>query len=145
MALDGLAVSALAFEMNSCLSGLRIDKIHQPEKDELIISLHGTGGSYRLLLSASANVARACITNQSRQNPAAAPMFCMLLRKHLAGGKLACAVQPGFERIIEFKIEAKNDFGDIVVKSLIIEIMGRHSNIILVDGNCPTFTEPTGA
>lgn len=135
MALDAVCINALAAEFNSSLLGLRIDKIYQPENDELIITLHAAGVQKKLLLSANANIPRACFTSLSKENPASPPMFCMLLRKHLANGKIAEVFQPNFERIIEFKIEAKNDFGDIVVKTLIIEIMGRHSNIILVDEN----------
>lgn len=132
MALDALCVKALTAEFKSKLNGLRIDKIYQPENDELIFSLHAPGASFKLLLSANANIPRACITDESRENPATPPMFCMLLRKHLINGKIVDVVQPGFERIIEFSIETKNEFGDTVIKTLIIEIMGRHSNIILV-------------
>ena len=135
MALDALCVKALVCEFNKKLSGLRLDKIYQPESDELIISLHGPKKAEKLLLSANANIPRACLTKETRENPSAPPMFCMLLRKHLAGGKLIKAKQPDFERVIEFKIETKNDFGDLVTKTLVIEIMGRHSNIILLDEN----------
>ena len=134
MALDGLAVCALTKEFQE-LVGLRIDKIYQPEHDEILITLHGFGSSRRLLLTANANVARACYTEEGKPNPAQPPMFCMLLRKHIGGGKLASVRQPGFERVIEFGVETYNDLGDEVVKTLVIEMMGRHSNIILVDEN----------
>lgn len=135
MALDGVAVCALTKEFQEKLTGLRIDKIYQPEHDEIHITLHGFGQSYRLLLTANANVARACFTDSAKPNPTQPPMFCMLLRKHLGGGKVTAVRQPGFERVIEFSVETYNELGDAVVKTLVIEIMGRHSNIILLDEN----------
>ncbi|MBR5156400.1 MAG: NFACT family protein [Clostridia bacterium] len=135
MALDGVAVCALVKEFDEKLVGLRIDKIYQPEHDEIHITLHGFGNNYRLLLTANANVARACFTEDSKPNPTQPPMFCMLLRKHLGAGKISAVHQPGFERVIEFCIETYNELGDIVVKTLVVELMGRHSNIILVDEN----------
>lgn len=135
MALDGVAVCALTKELNEKLTGLRIDKIYQPEHDEIHITLHGFGQNYRLLLTANANVARVCFTERAKPNPTQAPMFCMLLRKHLGGGKISEVRQPDFERVIEFHIAAYNELGDEVVKKLIVEMMGRHSNIILVDEN----------
>lgn len=133
MALDGVAVCALTKELKEKLIGLRIDKIYQPEHDEIHITLYGFGNSYRLLLTANANVARVCFTNTAKPNPAQPPMFCMLLRKHLSGGKVVGVFQPDFERAVEFNIASYNELGDEVIKTLIIEIMGRHSNIILLD------------
>ncbi len=133
MALDGLAVCALTRELSEKLTGLRIDKIHQPEHDEIHISIFGFGNSYRLLLTANANVARVSFTEGGKQNPAQPPMFCMLLRKHLGGGKIVKVSQPEFERVIEFYIETYNELGDLVTKKLVAELMGRHSNIILTD------------
>lgn len=135
MALDACFISALVCEFNDSLTGARIDKIYQPEGDEIILSLHSPTVSEKLLLSANANIPRAHFTSLSKENPLSPPMFCMLLRKHIQNGKLKEVCQPDFERIIEFKIETLNDFGDTVIKSLIIEIMGRHSNIILLDEN----------
>lgn len=133
MALDGVAVCALVKEFQEKLMGLRIDKIYQPEHDEIHILFRGLGKSYRLLLTANANVARACFTDEVKPNPAQPPMFCMLLRKQIGGGKVVEVCQPGMERVIEFYIETYNELGDEVVKTLVVEIMGRHSNIILVD------------
>lgn len=133
MALDGIAVYALANEFNTVLEGARADKIYQPECDEIVISFRGRGGSYKLLLSANASNPRAHFINTAKKNPLTAPMFCMLLRKHLSGGRLIKVFQPGFERCLEFWIESYTELGDLTVKRLIIEIMGRHSNIILTD------------
>ena len=133
MALDGLAVCALTRELGEKLTGLKIDKIHQPEHDEIHINLFGFGNSYRLLLTANANVARVSFTEGGKQNPAQPPMFCMLLRKHIGGGKIVKVSQPEFERVIEFYIETYNELGDLVTKKLVAELMGRHSNIILAD------------
>lgn len=133
MALDGIAVHALAHEMNDVLSGARVDKIHQPEKDEITVTFRSRGGAYKLLLSASASNPRAHFTDTAKKNPMTAPMFCMFLRKHLSGGKLVKVVQPGFERCLEFWIESYTELGDLTVKRLIIEIMGRYSNIVLTD------------
>ena len=135
MALDGLSVCALAQEFAKKLCGARLDKIYQPEHDEIHITMHGGGERFRLLLTANANVARACFTEEAKPNPEQPPVFCMLLRKHIGGGKLVEVLQPDFERILEFRIETYNELGDLVTKTLVIEMMGRHSNIILVDEN----------
>lgn len=131
MALDGITVAALTEEINLRLTNLRIDKIYQPEHDEIHLTFRGPGESHRLLLTANPNVVRACFTGQAKSNPAVPPMFCMLLRKHLQGGRFTGAHQPGFERIIQIGIESYNELGDLTQKQLIIEMMGRHSNIIL--------------
>lgn len=135
MALDTLAVCCLVRELESALASARIDKIHQPERDEILISFRAYQEHYRLVLSASAAHPRVHFTNTQKENPAAPPMFCMLLRKYLAGGKVAAVTQPHFERIIQFDIESYNELGDLTVKKLIVELMGRHSNIILVSEN----------
>ena len=135
MALDGLAVAALAREFQEKLIDKRIDKISQPEHDELLITLHGFGGSCRLLLSANANVARASLTGAGKKNPAQAPLFCMLLRKHIGSGRITGVSQPGLERVLEFAVETRSELGDLVTKTLVIEMMGRHSNIMLLDEN----------
>ena len=133
MPLDGIVVNCLTHEFNQNILNGKIDKIYQPEKDELIIQIRSQHQNYRLLLSASSNNPRADFTALNKANPVSPPMFCMLLRKHLTGGKIVEIVQPDFERIIRFSIEAYNDLGDLTTKYLIIEIMGRHSNIILMD------------
>ena len=135
MALDGVFINALTKEFNEKFTGLRIDKIYQPEHDELLLLLHGKSGSFKLCLSANASIARAYIEEDEKSSKSEPPVFCMLLRKHLLGGKIIRVFQPDFERVIRFEIEAINVFGDLTVKTLVIEIMGRHSNIILLDEN----------
>lgn len=135
MALDGILVNALVREFDEKFKGLRIDKIYQPEHDELLLMLHGKNGSYKLYLSANASIPRVCISEEAKGSQNTPPVFCMLLRKHLANGKIASVTQPDFERVIKFEVEGYNEFGDLTVKTLIIEIMGRHSNIILTDEN----------
>jgi len=135
MPLDGIVVSCLSYELNNRLIDSRIEKIYQPEKDELILLVRGKGKNERLLLSASSNNPRIHFTNISKANPDTPPMFCMLLRKHLTGGRITNIVQPNFERILQINIESYNEMGDLTTKKLILEIMGRHSNIILVDAS----------
>lgn len=133
MALDGLVIAALVHEFNDLKSYNRIEKVFQPEADEIIIYIRGRGKNLKLLLSASSNYPRAHFTNQDKENPATPPNFCMLLRKHLQGGRIVDMQQPEFERIIKFRIESLDELNLIKSRELIIEIMGRHSNIILVD------------
>lgn len=133
MALDGLVISALARESETKLTGGRIDKIHQPEKDELIISVRTFEGAYKLLICANPTFPRFHITNIQKENPEKPPMFCMLLRKHISGGKILYIRQEGFDRIVRIGIESYDEMGYLSEKSLIIEIMGKHSNIILTD------------
>ncbi len=130
MAFDGLAVSNLTYEFDRLLTGGRIAKIYQPENDELILTVKNNGGTYRLLLSASATLPLAYITEENRANPATAPNFCMLLRKHISGGRILSITQPSLERVIIFEIEHLNEMGDLCRKQLIVELMGKHSNII---------------
>lgn len=131
MAFDTICVKKTVEELNSALLGGRVDKIHQPEKDELMISVRNFGGTHKLVISASANNARIHFTETAKENPKTPPMFCMLLRKYLSGGKIIKISQSSHERIVEIDIEAYNDLGDLTVKHLICEIMGRNSNIIL--------------
>ncbi|MDR1531638.1 MAG: NFACT family protein [Clostridiales bacterium] len=133
MALDGITLASTICELKRCLLGGRIDKVHQPEKDEIILNVRNKGCARKLLLTASASQPRLHLTERNKPNPMEAPMFCMILRKHIGGGKLIDIIQPGFERIAEFHIEAFNEMGDLTLKKLIIEIMGKHSNIILTD------------
>jgi predicted ribosome quality control (RQC) complex YloA/Tae2 family protein len=135
MALDGIVISNIVYELNNLLVGGRIDKIYQPENDELIISIRNNKKSYKLLLSALANMPRIHITEIQKKNPLNPPNFCMLLRKYITGGKVLKLKQPNFERIVEIHIEHLNELGDLCTKKLIIEIMGRHSNIILCDND----------
>lgn len=131
MAFDTICVKKIVDELSATILGGRIDKVHQPEKDELMVSVRTLSGGYKLVLSASANNARVHFSEFSKENPKTPPMFCMLLRKHLSSGKIVKISQPGFERVIEFDIESYNDLGDLTTKHLICEIMGRNSNIIL--------------
>lgn len=135
MALDGVAISALVKELNEKLSGGKIDKIHQPERDEIIMHIRHLGTNTKLLLCANPSFPRVHITEMTKENPAQPPMFCMLMRKHLAGGKILGFEQDNFERIIKMNIEASDELGFMSVKTIIIEIMGKHSNIILTDKN----------
>lgn len=134
MAMDGVSIAALVNELNTELSGSRVDKIQQTEADELLISFYGgAGGGKKLRATSNPQVARLCLTEDKKKSPEVAPLFCMLLRKHLGGAKFREAVQPDFERIIRVVFEGTNEFGDPCEKYLIAELMGRHSNIILVD------------
>ena len=135
MAMDGFSVSALMCEIKQILVGSKVDKIQQTEHDELLISFFGPCGGKKLRLTANAAVARVCLTDDKKQSPKTAPLFCMLLRKHLSGNKLIDVTQPGFERVMEFTFEGLNDLGDVTCKKLIAELMGRHSNIVLVEEN----------
>ncbi|MBR6107535.1 MAG: NFACT family protein [Oscillospiraceae bacterium] len=132
MALDGAFLHCIRDELLP-LTGSRIDKIYQPSRDELVLSFRGKGGAVRVLFSVSADAARVHITETSPENPAKPPMFCMLLRKHISGGKLEAIEQDGLERILRFRIRANNELGDSVVLTLVCEIMGRFSNVILVN------------
>lgn len=135
MAFDGIAVRCITAELNKILLGGKIDKVYMPDKDEIILCFRSLGKNRKLLLSCNPSLPRVHFINQNRENPTSPPSFCMLLRKQLSGGKLISVTQPNMERIIEFGIESKNELGDTVVRYLIIEIMGRHSNIILADEN----------
>lgn len=135
MAFDAVTVSALVKELSDKLTGGRIDKIHQPEKDELIIHIRTFTDNYRLVLSAGSANPRVHLSTHAKKNPLTAPMFCMLMRKHIGSGKITAIEQVGFERIIRISIESYNELGDLTTKYLITEIMGRHSNIILTDAN----------
>ena len=133
MAFDAVTVRCLTQELCEKLINGRIDKIHQPEKDEITINIRTLTDSYKLVLSASSAHPRVHFTNVSKKNPITAPMFCMLLRKHLGSGKITAIEQVGFERILKFSIESYDELGDLTTTYLFAEIMGRHSNIILTN------------
>ena len=135
MALDGIVVASLAKELQENFTNARLSKIAQPEKDELLLTLKGASGQKRLLLSASASLPLIYISDKNKPSPMTAPNFCMLLRKHVANGRITSITQPGMERIIVFEIEHLDDLGDLRHKKLIIELMGKHSNIIFCDEN----------
>ncbi len=130
MAFDGITVAALIKECKTLLTGSRIYKIAQPEADELQLTLKTKTGQYHLLLSASASLPLIYLTGQTKQSPLTAPGFCMLLRKHIQNGRIVDITQPGLERIMQIHIEHLNELGDLCRKKLIIEVMGKHSNII---------------
>lgn len=134
MALDAVAIRALTGELQ-CLVGGRIDKIHQPERDEIVIQVRTREDSYRLVLSASPAHPRVHLTAAAKKNPSTAPLFCMLLRKHIGSGKITAISQSDFERIVKISVESYDELGDLTTKQLIVEIMGRYSNIILVSGD----------
>lgn len=135
MSLDGALLHCVKQEL-SALVGARVDKIYQPSREELVISLRmlnsGDRTAKRLIFSANGTAARVNLTSAEFDNPSAPPMFCMLMRKHLSNGKLTGIRQDGLERILYFDFECVNEIGDLVTNTLVCEIMGRHSNIILV-------------
>lgn len=135
MAFDGITIANLIYDMNQQIQNGRISKIAQPEPDELLLTIKGNNGQHRLVLSASASLPLVYFTNENKTSPMTAPNFCMLLRKHIANGRIKQITQPDFERIICFDIEHYNELGDLADKKLIIEIMGKHSNIIFIDEN----------
>lgn len=133
MSFDGLFTRAITHEFSSLLKGGRINKIHQPFKNEIVLVIRANGKNHKLLLSVHPSYARAQLTNDQYENPSEPPMFCMLLRKHLEGFILEDVHQVGLDRIIIFEVKGRNEIGDVSYKQLIVEIMGRHSNIVLVD------------
>ncbi len=135
MAFDGIVIASLVKELNDTIQNGRISKIAQPEKDELLLTIKCAKSQVRLVLSASASLPLVYLTDQNKPSPMTAPNFCMLLRKHIANGKITRIFQPHMERIIHFEIEHLDDLGDLCHKQLIVEIMGKHSNIIFCDEN----------
>lgn len=133
MAFDGITTACITDELQNALTGGRIYKISQPESDELLITVRREKQQYRLLLSASASLPLAYLIPDNLPAPLTAPSFCMLLRKHIQNGRIVSVSQPGLERIIRIEVEHLNELGDLCRKSLIIEIMGKHSNIIFCD------------
>ncbi len=126
MAFDGITVSCIAYELNNILAGGRVDKIYMPDSDSVVMAVRSQGTNYKVFLSCNPSIPRVHLTTASRENPLSPPTFCMLLRKHLSGGRVVRVKQPGIERIIEFEIESRNEMGDITVFRLVCEIMGRH-------------------
>ena len=133
MAFDGITTAALTRELNEALAGGGISKIIQPEKDELLLTVKSNKVQYRVALSASASLPLVYLTPVNKQAPMTAPNFCMLLRKHLQGGQILRVHQPSLERVIIFDVSHRDELGDLVVRHLIIELMGKYSNIILTD------------
>lgn len=134
MAFDGVTVAAVVAELNKELLGGRVYKIAQPEADELLLTIKTGDGQKRLFVSAGASLPLIYLTENNKPSPMTAPNFCMLLRKHLQNGRIVSIEQPGLERIVRIGIEHLDEMGDLCRKTLIVEIMGKHSNIIFCDG-----------
>lgn len=133
MALDGIVISNIVHELNQTILDGRISKIAQPEADELLLTIKGQRSQHRLLLSAGASLPLIYLTSTNKPSPMTAPNFCMLLRKHIANGRITKIWQPELERIIHFEVEHYNEMGDLCHKDLILELMGKHSNLIFCD------------
>ena len=139
MAFDGIAAACLTRELADLLTGGRIYKIAQTDRNELVLTVRPMaekgGGQVRVYMSADPSLPLCYITEQNRQAPLQAPSFCMLLRKHLQNGRIISIRQPGLERILRFEIEHLNEMGDLCRHTLVMEIMGKHSNIIFLDSD----------
>jgi len=135
MPLDSITIKGLCAELNEDLAQARIDKIQQPAKDLLILTVHGGRKNGKLLISANSGTARAHFTEESFENPHSPPMFCMLLRKHLTGAKILSVTQPDNERILVFALDAFDEMGEVVRKQIILEMLGRNANLILTDSD----------
>ena len=133
MSFDGIVTHAVVKELDDTIKGGRVDKIYQPEKDEILLFIHKTGINYKVVISASSNNPRIYLTDYNKKNPISPPMFCMLLRKHLNGGIILNIEQYELDRVIFIDFSSIDELGQPKVKRLIIEIMGKHSNIILID------------
>ena len=133
MSFDGLVMAATRHELLKKIAGGRIEKIYQPLAEEIVLIIHKDRNKFRLLASANARDARIHLTGTARENPLTPPLFCMVLRKHLEGGKISGIDQTGLERVLVIRVEAVDELGILSEKNLVIEIMGKHSNIVLVD------------
>lgn len=133
MAFDGITISALVSELQKKLTGGRIYKIAQPEKDELLLTIKNQVSQYRLIISSDASLPLLYLTNENKKSPMTAPNFCMLLRKHIQNGRILSIEQPGLERVVDIRIEHLNEMGDLCQKILTVELMGKYSNIIFRD------------
>lgn len=130
MALDGIVLRALTHELNCTLTEGRIDKINQPEQDELIFQIHKNREAHRLLINVNSAAPRVCLTQEKRENPKTAPLLCMLLRKHLSGGRVLSIEQQGLDRILTLDIECRDEMGYPTANRLHVELMGKHSNMV---------------
>ncbi len=135
MAFDGITIANIVSELTPLLVEGRISKIAQPENDELLLTIKNNRSQYRLLMSANASLPLLYITENNKPGPLTAPNFCMLLRKHINNGKILSIKQAGLERVVDFEIEHLNEMGDVCIKHLVMELMGKHSNIIFLDDN----------
>lgn len=134
MPLDAITMTAVAAELRETLIGGKVDKIYQPTRDEVVLHMRANGGNVKLLLSANPAHPRAQLTAIPRENPETPPMFCMLMRKYFVGGRILEISQPPMERVLEFKFETLNDLGDRVERRMVLECIGRKSNLIMLDG-----------
>ncbi len=134
MALDAGMVSALTYEFQKTLTGAKLEKIHQPEKDEIDLYLRAGGKPVRLVLSATPGNSKVFLSEEKKENPTVPPMFCTLLRKHLSGGILSEITQPGFERAVEFSFLSKDEMGYETKRKIICEMLGKYSNLIFTNG-----------
>lgn len=135
MAFDGIVTHGIVCELNKKLAGGKIEKIYQPENDELVFHIHSKEGKFKLYISCNSSSPRIHLITDSPENPPVPMNFCMLLRKHIQGGRIESIIQREWERIVEIPFSTINELGFTTDKKLIIEIMGKHSNIILVDSN----------
>lgn len=133
MAFDGITIACVVQELREKLLEGRIHKIAQPEKDELLLSIKAGGNQYKLCMSADASLPLLYLTTENKKSPMTAPNFCMLLRKHVQNGRIVDITQPGLERVVQFHLEHLDEMGDLRRKTLAIELMGKHSNIIFYD------------
>jgi len=132
---DGVVVKNMVDELSEILTGGRIDKIYQPEYDEILINIRAQGKNLKLVISANASYPRIHLTENTKENPSKPPVFCMLLRKHLVGGKITEISFHDFERIVVLHIDNIGELGDLTQKKLVVEIMGKHSNVILLNSD----------
>ena len=133
MPLDAICLSALTGELSDKLAGAKIDKIQQPERDMVLLSMRGRAENLRLLIAAGTGNARVHLTKSAFENPAEPPMFCMLLRKYLTGARILSVTQPKYERVLKLELETRDELGVEGHKTLIAELIGRSANLILVD------------
>ncbi|WP_174818608.1 Rqc2 family fibronectin-binding protein, partial [Paenibacillus kobensis] len=137
MALDGIVIRSVVHELQSCI-GARIHKIHQPTPHDLVFQIRGGSNPGKLLISANPTYPRAHWTEATYVNPQEAPMFCMLMRKYCEGAVIEAVTQPGRERVIHIDVRQRDELGDLSYKRIVVELMGRHSNIILLDPSSGT-------
>lgn len=135
MALDSMTMALLADELNRQLADSRVDKIHQPSKDEMVFHMRRRSGSFKLLLSARSGTARICVTQEEFENPAAPPSFCMLMRKYFSGARFVSARAVEGERLIMLTFSATSEMGDTVKLEIAAELMGRYANLVLINGD----------
>lgn len=135
MSFDGIVTNAVVEELKNKLIGGRINKIYQQEKDEILLNIHNNRTNYKLIISSSSNNPRIYLTEYSKENPASAPLFCMVLRKHINSGTILNIEQVSLDRVIFIDVSSLDELGQASEKRIVIEIMGRHSNIILIDNN----------